>query len=91
MQDFEKLSEEEQQEVILSIGNKLTDKERWYWMGLIHLLRTLKERNDKAIEYIEKSKLNQIDTHCKYLYTDWDGNIHNLDELLEILKGSDKE
>ena len=45
MQDFEKLSEEEQQEIILSIGNKLTDKERWYWMGLIHLLRTLKEEN----------------------------------------------
>lgn len=27
---------------------------------------------DKTIEYLEKSKLNQLDTYCKYLYIDFD-------------------
>lgn len=49
-------------------------------------------RIDKAIEYIEKSKLNQLDTYCKYLHINFDTEkIENLDELLNILKGTDKE
>ena len=49
-----------------------------------------KEVIDKAIEYLEKSKLNQLDTYCKYLYIDFDtGKIENIDELLQILKGED--
>ena len=44
--------------------------------------------NSKAIEYVEKSKLNQLDTYCKYLYIDFDTEkIEHLDELLNILKG----
>lgn len=48
---------------------------------------------NKAIEYLEKSKLNQLDTHCKYLHIDFDSEkIENIDELLDILKGdSDDE
>lgn len=47
-----------------------------------------KEVIDKAIAYLEKSKLNQLDTYCKYLYIDFDtGKIENIDELLQILKG----
>lgn len=50
----------------------------------------LEDRIDKAIEYIEKSKLNQLDTRCKYLYIDFDtGKIENLEELLKILKGEE--
>ena len=50
------------------------------------------DKIDKAIEYIEKSKLNPLNTYCKYLYVDYDtGEIEHLDELLNILKGSDKE
>ena len=50
----------------------------------------LQERIDKAIEYIEKSKLNPLNTYCKYLYVDYDtGEIEHLDELLNILKGSE--
>lgn len=48
----------------------------------------LQDRIDKAIEYIEKSKLNPLNTYCKYLYVDYDtGEIEHLDELLDILKG----
>ena len=50
----------------------------------------LKEVIDKAIEYLEKSKLNQLDTYCKHLYIDFDtGKIENIDELLQILKGEE--
>lgn len=56
------------------------------------VVKDLQDRIDKAIEYIEKSKLNQLDTYCKYLHIDFDtGKIENLDELLDILKGTDKE
>ena len=79
MQDFEKLSEEEQQEIILSIGNKLTDKERWYWMGLIHLLRTSEDRINRAIEYIKE----QVHRNQQFYEMD-------RENLLEILKGEDK-
>lgn len=45
----------------------------------------------KAIEYIEKSKLNQLDTYCKYLYINYDtGSIEHLDDLLDILRGNDE-
>lgn len=57
--------------------------------------KALKEKCDafdKAIEYIEKSKLNQLDTYCKYLYINYDtGSIEHLDDLLNILKGEDNE
>lgn len=50
------------------------------------------KRIDKAIEYIEKSKLNQLDTYCKYLYINYDtGSIEHLDDLLNILRGEDNE
>ena len=49
-----------------------------------------KEVIEKAIEYLEKSKLNQLDTYCKHLYIDFDtGKIENIDELLQILKGEE--
>lgn len=68
-----------------------------YYDGLKEVVELLKKENkkykeviDKAIEYLEKSKLNQLDTYCKYLYIDFDtGKIENVDELLQILKGED--
>ena len=51
-----------------------------------------RKRVDKAIKYVEKSKLNQLETNCKYLCIDYDtGNIEHLDELLNILQRGDKE
>lgn len=68
-----------------------------YYDGLKQGIDELQQENqkykeviDKAIEYLEKSKLNQLDTYCKYLYIDFDtGKIENIDELLQILKGED--
>lgn len=61
------------------------------------LVQKLEQENERlhsiikeAREYIEKSKLNQLDTFCKYLYVDEDCNIHNLDVLLEILDKGNK-
>ncbi len=51
-------------------------------------IKQLENNRDKAIEYLEKSKLNQLDTHCKYLHIDFDcEKIENIDELIDILKG----
>ena len=51
-------------------------------------IEQLENNRDKAIEYLEKSKLNQLDTYCKYLHIDFDSEkIENIDELVDILKG----
>ena len=79
MKDFQRLSTEEQTDVIMQIGSKLTRQEIWYWEGLVHLLREQDKRINKAIEYIESYMPN------------YDFDKTNLIKLLEILKGSDKE
>ena len=76
MKDFENLTTEEQGNVIMQIGSKLTGQEIWYWEGIVHLLRTYQDRINKAIEYIDTHSFYYIDTPYK---------------LLDILKGSDKE
>ena len=48
------------------------------------------KRIDKAIEYITKS-MNKPQPFYEYLYGDENGEIENLDKLLNILKGEDKE
>ena len=45
MKNFEELTEEEQNEVILNISSKLDKQEIWYWEVIIHKLRTLQEEN----------------------------------------------
>lgn len=73
------------------IANKIVelDKSNYYAKTYINILQ---QRIDKAIEYIEKSKLNQLDTYCKYLYINYDtGSIEHLDDLLDILRGKDNE
>lgn len=57
MKDFEKLSEEEQNEVILNIASKLTGQEIWYWEGLVHKLHEL-ERIVENIKMIENESKN---------------------------------
>lgn len=55
-------------------------------------MKQLENNRDKAIDYLEKSKLNQLDTHCKYLYIDFGvEKIENIDELIDILKGDSDE
>lgn len=57
---------------------------------IVRIYDDMKQRIDKAVEYIEKSKLNQLDTYCKYLHINFSTEtIENLDELLNILKGDD--
>lgn len=73
---------------------KLENYQEYYIQGSDHYLipkeefEELLDRIDKAIKYLEKSKLNQLDTYCKYLYINFDTEkIENIDELLKILKG----
>lgn len=46
------------------------------------------DRIDKAIEYIEIS-MNNPQPFYEYLFGDDDGNVENLDKLLNILKGDE--
>ena len=56
------------------------------------IIENLQERIDKAIEYLEKSKLNQLDTYCKYLHINFSTEeIENIDELISILRGETNE
>lgn len=75
---------------------KLENYQEYYIQGSYHYLipkeefEELLDRIDKAIKYLEKSKLNQLDTYCKYLYINFDTEkIENIDELLKILKGEE--
>lgn len=75
---------------------KLENYQEYYIQGSDHYLipkeefEELLDRIDKAIKYLEKSKLNQLDTYCKYLYINFDTEkIENIDELLKILKGEE--
>ena len=62
------------------------------WKEDIKKSKQLENNRDKAIDYLEKSKLNQLDTHCKYLHIDFDAEkIENIDELIDILKGDSDE
>ncbi len=83
MKDFEQLTDEEQQEVIMQIGSKLDKQEMWYWMGLVHLLREKDRRIKKALELIYT---NAYDTERKECIDDLWGNI---EELVDILEGND--
>ena len=49
-----------------------------------------KVRIDKAIEYINKSIDNHMDWY-NYIHGDEDGEVHNLDILLNILQGKSDE
>ena len=53
MKDFESLSTEEQTNVIMQIGSKLTGQEIWYWEGIVHLLREQDNIIKEVREYIE--------------------------------------
>ena len=67
-------------------GAYICDKE--HSKLLLSYIEQLENNRDKAIEYLEKSKLNQLDTYCKYLHIDFDSEkIENIDELVDILKG----
>lgn len=84
MQDWNKLTEEQQTEVIMHIGNKLTKQEIWYWEGLVYSYRTLQDRISKAITYIKEN--------AWYDYRDNEEVITiPKEKLLDILQGSDKE
>lgn len=94
MKDFEELTELEQNEIIMQIANKLDKQEIWYWEGLVHLLREQDKRINKAIEYIKESiEVGNIKASGRGLI--WVNfsteEIENLDKLLSILEGSDKE
>lgn len=76
----------------------MKDYQEYYIQGSDHYLipkeefEELLDRIYKAIKYLEKSKLNQLDTYCKYLYINFDTEkIENIDELLQILKGEYNE
>lgn len=45
---MKELEEDNIDQVILDIGNKLTGQEIWYWESLVHLYREYKRRIDKA-------------------------------------------
>jgi len=49
-----------------------------------------KSRNEKAIEYIEKS-MNNPQPFYEYLFGDENGEVENLDKLLNILNGDDMD
>lgn len=78
-------------ETLQSIYSKINEEEKIFLSYVINQFNNVCERNNKAIEYIEKHK---------QIY-DIDGTIeHKIDEfnilaspriLIEILKGSDKE
>ena len=53
----------------------------------IDRINELTNRIDKAIEYIEKNQNTDLSVDCYYKLKD----IIEFDELLDILKGSDKE
>jgi len=56
----------------------------------IDKLDILDNRIDKAIEYIETSN-NNPQPFYKYIFGDENGNVQNLDKLLNILRGEDNE
>lgn len=56
---------------------------------LVNYINNLQERIDKATEYINKSIDNHTDWY-NYIHGDEDGEVHNLDILLNILQGSDE-
>lgn len=87
MKDFENLTTEEQGNVIMQIGSKLTGQEIWYWEGIVHLLREQDKRINKAIEYLES--YNTDFKNCRF--GEAPISIRELGDLLDILKGSDKE
>lgn len=72
---FEELKEE--------LGDKF---EEYMYQANIELLQI----KDKAIEYI-KASMNNPQPFYEYLYGDENGSVENLDKLLNILKGEDKE
>lgn len=54
------------------------------------LYQKVKERNDKAIEYIETAEPNYKDLHSMFLDSEYISN-YGACELLEILKGNNEE
>lgn len=55
-------------------------------------IEQLENIRKEAIEYVEKSKLNQLDTYCKYLHINFETEkIENLDDLLNILNKGDND
>lgn len=62
------------------------------WQLLLSYIEQLENNRDKAIKYLEKSKLNQLDTYCKYLHINFSTDkIENIDESIDILKGDSDE
>lgn len=54
--------------------------------ALLNYITNLQQRIDKAIEYIQNNKEKQYGYNYEYGLTD-----KNIDDLLNILQGSDKE
>lgn len=59
MKDFENLTTEEQTNVIMQIGAKLTGQEVWYWEGIIHKLREYEQFVDSD-EEIQKGLIDEL-------------------------------
>lgn len=57
MKDFEELTEDKQNEVIMNIGTKLTGQEIWYWECIVHKLREY----DKYFDSDEEIKKGLVD------------------------------
>lgn len=89
IEEIERLQEELKYTIPIVEHNQTIQSNINSYNKLAKYSEELEDRIDKAIEYIEKSKLNPLNTYCKYLYVDYDtGEIEHLDELLDILKGS---
>lgn len=103
MNNFEELTEEEQNEVILNISSKLDKQEIWYWEGLVHKLREYEQFVDSDME-IKKGLIDRInrqqariDKAIEYLGINEEiletCGIYDVNgiEIYKILQGSDKE
>lgn len=82
MKDWNNLNEIQQNEVILNIMTKLTDKQEiWYWEGLVYSYKTLQDRIEKAIEHIN---------NCLFDYEEDSIVGEDFNIAKRILMGSDK-
>lgn len=64
MTDFEELTEEQQNEVIMQISSKLTGQEIWYWEGIVHKLREYEKFFDSDME-VRQGLIDRIERQEK--------------------------
>lgn len=70
--------------ILNDMANKLFREDRNYIVQLEQENKQLKDKMDKAIEYIKEYQ----ETQAKYCYVDFDKE--DIDKLLEILGGKEK-